>query len=99
VEDGAVKSWTQQETSFAVPVEVSSRKEKLTGRLRLLYQEWAPPHDFAGSSIMPISHETLLLITNSLNLPRCFPFDFASKKHVPTKLSKMKTPDGNVLGY
>jgi hypothetical protein len=98
VKSDALQLWLEQKHPFQEPIEVSSRKERVTGRLRLLYQEWRPPNDFTGSDRLPISQDSFALITKSLNLPRCFLFDFVSGKHVPMRLKKMKTDDGNLLG-
>jgi len=45
-----------------------------------------------------MSKTSLDLLTASLDLPRCFPFDFANRKPVPIRLKVNKTSSGDNLG-
>jgi hypothetical protein len=68
------------------------------GSLRLLYQIWDPSDDLAHSNRMPMSKSSSDLLMTSLDLPHCFPFDFASRKPVLIRLKVNKPSSGGNLG-
>jgi hypothetical protein len=88
LKNGELSSWLKQAHAFKLPAQIANAH--VTGSLRLLYQIWDPSNDLGHSDRMPMSKGSLDLLTTSLNLPRCFPLDFASRKPVPVRL-KMKT--------
>jgi hypothetical protein len=88
---GELSSWLKQEHAFKLPTQLANAT--WIGSLRLLYQKWDPSDELANSDRMPMSKSSLDLLTTSLNLPRCFPFDFASKKPVPVRLKAVNGSD------
>jgi hypothetical protein len=91
-----LNSWLTQDGAFKLPAQVG--RANLVGSLRLLYQVWDPSDDLAHSDRMLMSKSSLDLLTASLDLPRCFPFDFANRKPVPIRLKVNKTSSGDNLG-
>ena len=93
---GELSSWLTQEKAFKLPTQLAHTT--LIGSLRLLYQIWDPSDDLANSDRMPMSKSSLDLLITTLNLPRCFPFDFASRKPVPIRLKMINGPNSSNLG-
>jgi hypothetical protein len=84
-------------TGWRVQLPVQVGRANLVGSLRLLYQVWDPSDDLAHSDRMPMIKSSLDLLTTSLDLPRCFPFDFANRKPIPIRLKVNKTSNGDNL--
>jgi len=96
LENDELNRWLTQDGAFKLPAQVG--RANLVGSLRLLHQVWDPSDDLAHSDRMPMSKTSLDLLTASLDLPRCFPFDFANRKPVPIRLKVNKTSSGDNLG-
>ena len=90
-----IKQLAHTDGAFKLPVKVG--RANLVGSLLRLYQIW-DPSDLAHSDRRLMSKSSLDLLTTSLDLPHCFPFDFASRKPVPIRLKVNKTSSGDNLG-
>jgi hypothetical protein len=94
LQDGELVPWLEQtEDPFKVPQQ--ARRVPVTGRLRLLWQEWPRPYN--KDKVMALSYESWADIEHFLSLPKSFIFDYESQKHVPSRVVQHQGRTGECL--
>jgi hypothetical protein len=63
-----------------------------------LYHEWDGYDDFLSRSVSPFSRADLDEIIAELHLPTSYPYDFQNPQPTPTRIEKIKTPNGTEIG-
>lgn len=96
VEDFELEDWLRQRNDFQEPPNV--RQLRRAGTLRLIIQQWHREIDSGSQRLMPMSEHSWTLISEELELPPSFIFDFATRKHIPLRITKYSGARGRLIG-